>query len=66
MGTCQTKPSEVYIVKENQKTICCTYDYKKADTFFQEPRVPNRELQMYYPDTSDNTMYCLKHTYGVL
>jgi len=63
MGACQTKPATVYVVKENRKNIYCTYDLKKAEEYFKEPHVLNRELVEYHHDGSDQTVYCVKHTY---
>lgn len=65
MGSCYGKPKHVYIIKEKEKIILCTYDLKKAEALFDNA-VRNRELIELHPESPDYPAYCLKHTYPYL
>ena len=68
MGICVTYPKHVYVVRDNNKIICCTYNRELAESYIDEAneRIKNREVLQYNPDRADlseEIAYCLKHTY---
>lgn len=72
MGSCTSNPQHVYIVEENGKILCCTYNKKLAESFIDcsgnIPLPKNREVLQYNPDNnnSNEIVHCIKHTYPYL
>ena len=67
MGACIAIPKNVYIVKENERIICCSYDFNTANTYFRKPLIPDRVLIELHPDTKNKDIHTLvKHTYPFL